>query len=78
MAIASGARKPDAVKSATSSATTLSLQNGQSLPKRMRSFAATRDSAAMGSSPEARALSYQNVFMPAKISSRDLGYRIAG
>ena len=71
IAMASGARKPRAVKSLTSSATTRSLQNGQSLPNRMRSFAATRDSAPIGCAPEASALSYQNDFRPAKIFSRE-------
>ena len=71
IAMASGARKPRAVKSLTSSATTRSLQNGQSLPNRMRSFAATRDSAPIGCAPEASALSYQNDFRPAKISARE-------
>src|SRR4029077_7993190 len=56
----------------TSSATTRSLQNGQSLPNTMRSGAAMRDSAPIGAAPHASALSYQNVLSPAKISSRDL------
>src|ERR1700684_2625419 len=71
MANVSGARNPGAVKSATSSFTTASLQNGQSQPNTIRSGAAIFDSAAIGAAPQASALSYQNVRKPAKISSRE-------